>query len=110
MPVRLLPIVALLCACAHVVKLDPAASHVRVSKDIPSGCQELGEVFGKSNADDQEDAMVGARNDIKNKAHAMGGNYVVLETNNAKAVTGDFTQGTEILLGGRALRCASTAP
>ncbi len=62
---------------------------------------------GKSNADDQEDAMNGARNDIKNKAQALGGNRVLLETDNAAPVTGNFKQGVEILLTGRALRCNS---
>ncbi|HEX2673793.1 MAG TPA: DUF4156 domain-containing protein, partial [Polyangiaceae bacterium] len=88
-------------ACSNVVALNPAASAVTVSKDAPAGCKDLGEVFGKSNDDEQEAAMSGARNDIKNKALAMGANYVVLETNNASEVKGNFKPGVEILLGGR---------
>lgn len=96
----------LLVSCSHVVQLKPAASGVKVSKETPVGCKDLGEVFGKSNADDPEDAMRGARNDLKNKAHAKGGNYVVLETDNSRQVSGNTTVGTEILLGGRALACS----
>jgi hypothetical protein len=105
MRVASLLLVLSLLSCGHVVKLNQAASAVRVSKDAPSGCEDLGEVSGKSNADDQEEAMAGARNDLKNKAHAMGGNYVLLETNNSAPVRGTMKQGIEILLTGRVLRC-----
>jgi len=91
--------------CAHVVNLQPSGQRVLLVTETPQGCAELGEVFGKSNADDSERAMIGARNDIRNRAGLLKATHVVLETNNSRPVQGDFKQGVEILLGGRALRC-----
>lgn len=82
-----------LCSCARVVPLNPAASAVSVSKDAPAGCKDVGEVFGKSNADEQDEPMIGARNDLKNRAHALGANHVVLETSNATTRSGNDEAG-----------------
>lgn len=93
--------------CAHnVVALGPAGQGVTIVNVAPLGCTELGEVFGKSNADDMEEAMLGARSDLRNRAGAKGASHVVLETNNSRRVTGDWEPGVEILLGGRAVRCS----
>lgn len=94
--------------CASAVLLNPNAKSVKISKEAaPQGYEEVGEIFGKSNADDQIEAMEGAQNDLRNKAADLRGNYVVLETNNSKSVMGTWKQGIEILLGGQAYCCST---
>ncbi|WP_437940163.1 DUF4156 domain-containing protein [Sorangium sp. So ce341] len=83
-------------ACA-AVELNPGAEKVIVTKQpAPEGCRFLstlvgeqgGSISGKftSNANLQK----GAVNDMKNQAHELGGNYVVLENTNAgTTISGD---------------------
>ncbi|KYF69198.1 DUF4156 domain-containing protein [Sorangium cellulosum] len=87
---------SILPACA-AVELNPGAEKIIVTKQpAPQGCRFLGTVIGEqggsisgkftSNANLQE----GAVNDMKNKAHDLGGNYVVLENTNAgNTLSGD---------------------
>jgi uncharacterized protein YbjQ (UPF0145 family) len=82
--------------CA-ATSLNPGAAKVMVTKTAaPPGCTYLGSVVGEqggaltgkytSNAHLAE----GAFNDMKNKAHALGANYVVLEDTQAgSTVSGD---------------------
>ena len=98
--------------------LNPEASRVMVTKTpAPQGCVYVGSVVGEqggaisgaytSNANLAE----GAFNDMKNKAHAMGANYVVLENSNAgntlsgdrNGVSGHQTDVTHV---GTAFKCA----
>jgi hypothetical protein len=97
--------VAVFSGCSHLVALQPPGTRVTIVTAAPSQCNDAGEVFGKSNADDSEEAMVGARNDLRNRAGAKGATHVVLETNNNRAVMGNWGRGIEVLLGGRALKC-----
>lgn len=77
-----------LAACQSI-KLNPEASLVRLTHEEPKNCQFLGDVTG--NQGDQitgvftsnADMETGARNDLKNKAKALGGNTVYLLTNRA---------------------------
>lgn len=96
-----------LAGCAHIVKLDPKAASVKLSSQPPpaSTCKELGEVMGKSNGDDQEEAMGGARNDVKNRAFSLGGNFVHLEAPTTKRVLGTWKAASEILLVGHVFDC-----
>ncbi|WP_437726777.1 DUF4156 domain-containing protein [Sorangium sp. So ce296] len=83
-------------ACA-AVELNPGAEKVIVTKQpAPEGCRFLGTLVGEqggsisgkftSNANLQK----GAVNDMKNQAHDLGGNYVVLENTNAgTTISGD---------------------
>ncbi|AUX40995.1 lipoprotein [Sorangium cellulosum] len=87
---------SVLPACA-AVELNPGAEKIIVTKQpAPQGCRFLGTVVGEqggslsgpftSNANLQQ----GAVNDMKNKAHDLGGNYVVLENTNAgTTISGD---------------------
>ncbi|WP_437627900.1 DUF4156 domain-containing protein [Sorangium sp. So ce1151] len=87
---------ALLPACA-AVELNPGAERVIITRQpAPKGCRFRGTVIGEqggaisgpltSNANLQE----GAVNDMKNKAHEMGSNYVVLEnTSTGNTISGN---------------------
>jgi len=99
--------------------LQPGARRVMVTRNAaPAGCVYLGSVVGEqggaftgkytSNANLAE----GAFNDMKNKAFALGGNYVVLENTQAgntisgdkNGVSGSQTDVTHI---GNAFKCPS---
>ena len=105
--------------CA-ATSLQPGAARVMVTKSpAPEGCVYLGSVVGEqggsftgkytSNAHLAE----GALNDMKNKAHDLGANYVVLEDTHAgntmsgdpNGVSGGQTDVTHI---GNAFKCPDT--
>lgn len=100
-------------ACAPVGLVHPTASQVRVTNNEPGkACTFLGDVTGSqgnflmgvitSNAD----LETGARNDIKNKASAMGGNVVYLITQRAgQTGTKDHLEQTNVTLSGNVYRC-----
>jgi hypothetical protein len=94
--------------CSHVVKVEsPKAYSVTVSSVPQKDCEDLGEIYGKSSSFSQEKALIGAKNDLKNKAVTLGANYVLLETSNAARVE-PGSEIIEILLGGRAMKCPET--
>lgn len=82
-PTLLLPIAAALAlaGCAATYATQEGAS-VELVTARPTGCKALGEVVGKQgnvfsgDFTSNENLMVGARNDLRNKAAAMGGNVV----------------------------------
>jgi uncharacterized protein YbjQ (UPF0145 family) len=110
-------VVASATGCA-ATSLNPAAARVMVTKTpAPQGCVYIGSVVGEqggaisgrytSNANLAE----GAFNDMKNKAYAMGANYVVLENSNAgNTVSGDRNgmsgAQTDVTHIGNAFKCA----
>lgn len=94
-----------LLGCAHVETLSPAGEQIKIVHERPPGCTDLGEIFGKSNADDSEEAMHGARADLRNRAAKLGASHVLLETSNSRRVVGSWHWGVEFLLTGQALRC-----
>ncbi|MBR8655939.1 DUF4156 domain-containing protein [Achromobacter sp. Marseille-Q0513] len=102
-----------LAACAPTPLAPGAASNVRITHNEPGkGCAFLGDVTGSqgdflrgaitSNAD----LETGARNDLKNRAAAMGGNVVYLLTQRA-GQTGhkDHSEQTNVTLTGNVYRC-----
>jgi hypothetical protein len=94
-------------ACAAVPP-SPTALGVTITKEMPAGCRELGEVYGKGGGGGYTSAerkLSVARNEIRENAAAQGGDWVVMD-----AITSDVS-GTSIA--GRALDCSrrhSTPP
>jgi len=100
-------------ACAPTSLVHPMASQVRVTNNEPGkACTFLGDVTGSqgnfllgaitSNAD----LETGARNDIKNKASALGGNVVYLITQRAGQTGGkNHQEQTNVTLSGNVYRC-----
>lgn len=100
-----------LVGCASI-ELNPGAENVQIVEKRPKGCKYLGDITGNqgnkftggftSNADME----TGARNDLKNKAAARGGNVVYLLTNRAQTTKsqGDAEQ-TSIVLSGSVFNC-----
>jgi uncharacterized protein YbjQ (UPF0145 family) len=111
---------ALLGGCAATA-LSPGAARVMVTKtQAPAGCVYVGSVVGEqggaltgkytSNANLAE----GAFNDMKNKAHAMGANYVVLEDTHAGSTVSGDNSGvsggqTDVTHIGNAFKCPDAA-
>jgi hypothetical protein len=95
------------CTVKNVVQLQPEARKVELSTSRPEGCTALGEVFGKSDSPDSEEALAGARSDLRNRAAILGATHVHLETNNTKPSIGfgKYEGHVEIVLGGQALQC-----
>jgi hypothetical protein len=107
---------ALLAGCA-ATPLEPGAEGVRITHIEPtSGCKWLGDVTGSQGNSftgqytTNANLETGARNDLKNKAAALGGNLVVLIT---ERVGRDFDLGlesetvhrTDVTLTGSVYRC-----
>jgi uncharacterized protein YbjQ (UPF0145 family) len=97
--------------------LHPGAARVLVTRQpVPEGCEYLGTVIGEQGGSatggltSNKNLAEGAMNDMKNKAHAMGANYVLLEDTRAGntisgsngSVSGGQTDVTNI---GNAYRC-----
>jgi hypothetical protein len=97
--------------------INPGAESVRLTNNEPGrDCKFLGDVTGNqgnlftgpwtSNAN----LETGARNDIKNRAAAMGGNLVAILTQRA-AQTGSYgqqggsSQQTDVVMTGNVYRC-----
>lgn len=102
-----------LSGCAPVQLASPASSAVRITNQEPGRqCTFLGDITGSqgdfllgsitSNANLES----GARNDLKNKAAAMGGNVVYLLTQRAGQTGGsDYLAQTNVTLSGNVYRC-----
>ena len=102
-----------LAACAPTALSPGASSNVRITHNEPGkDCAFLGDVTGSqgnflagvitSNAD----LETGARNDLKNKAAALGGNVVYLLTQRAGQTGGkDRLEQTNVTLSGNVYRC-----
>lgn len=106
----------LLSSCA-AKELNPAANKVHVSHSKPSGhCEYLGNVTGDQGNfltggyTSNRNLELGAINDLKNQAYAMGATHVELLTNRAGQSgsshngNGSFSQTTAVLVG-NAYRC-----
>ncbi|EGP47467.1 MULTISPECIES: DUF4156 domain-containing protein [Achromobacter] len=111
--VFLLACAAPLAACAPTALAPGAAANVRITHNEPGKeCAFLGDVTGSqgnflagaitSNAD----LETGARNDLKNRAAALGGNVVYLLTQRAGQTGGkDHQEQTNVTLSGNVYRC-----
>ena len=106
----------LMAGCA-ATPLKPGAELVRVTHIEPtSGCKWLGDVTGSQGNSfvgqytTNANLETGARNDLKNKAAALGGNLVVLITERVGR-TPDFgleggpVHRTDVTLTGSVYRC-----
>jgi len=98
-----------LAGCA-AKSIAPGARAVQLVNQVPSNCQFLGEVVGSQGnwwTDDvtsTKNKMVGARNELRNQAFAMGATHVqVMESRNTQSdVSFDVTNTTVV---GNAFRC-----
>jgi hypothetical protein len=93
------------CAGAEQIPLRPEAARIEIVKGEPDrkAFQYLGEVQGEAKASDVGEANTNARNDIRNKAAALGATVVVLDTNTA-ANAMDWSGRNKVVLTGRAFR------
>ncbi len=87
----------------------------------PPGCVYVGTVIGEQGGaftgkyTSNKNLAEGAFNDIKNKAHAMGANYVVLEDTHAGSTISGDNNGvsggqTDVTHVGNAFKCPDLAP
>ena len=100
--------------CAATV-LSPGAESVRVSNSEPGEeCKYLGDVTGSQGNfftgpyTSNENLETGARNELKNKAFAMGGNLVVILTQRAgQTGSGPYGGGqqTNVTITGNVYHC-----
>ncbi len=101
-------LVPLLFACAgqlpEKVELEPAAENVEFAFEAPSptGYKFIGQVTGTAEANDLEAAQLSARNDLRNKAAAMGAVLVTIDEDTGKAVL--LASKTRVKLVGRAYK------
>ena len=74
--------------CA-AIPLDPGAEKVRLTHNEPKDCRYLGDITGRQGNEFTGEVTsnatmeTGARNDLKNKAFALGGNVVYILTHRA---------------------------
>jgi Domain of unknown function (DUF4156) len=95
---------ALLLGCAAIQTTSEAAG-VELVNDKPVGkCKALGEIIGSQgnwitgDLTSNKDLMLGARNDLRNKAASMGGNVVhVQNLSNTNAFGSMGTTNTTIV-------------
>lgn len=106
-------LIFLAVACAPIQPASPAASSVRITNQEPGAhCQFLGDVTGsqgdflRGSVTSNADLETGARNDLKNKAAAIGGNVVYLLTHRAgQTGSKDRLEQTNVTLSGNVYRC-----
>ena len=91
---RIIFLVAALFGGCAAIPLAPEAKKVEIAQEAPKNCKKLGDVVGTQgnlftgDHTSNKNLMIGARNDLRNQAHKLGGNLVVIEnTNNATSNT-----------------------
>ncbi len=101
----------LLAGCAST-PVTRHAAQVRVTHNEPVGCQFLGDVTGSQGNfltgayTSNKNLESGARNDLKNRSAAMGGNVVYLLTDRAGVTGRQGSQAqTNVTLSGNVYRC-----
>jgi Domain of unknown function (DUF4156) len=94
---------ALITGCA-AIGLTPGAEKVELVQETPKNCKRLGDVIGTQGSwftgdyTSNRNLMAGARNDLRNQTHKMGGNVVVIEnTNNATSTLNVGTNNTTVV-------------
>jgi len=92
-----------------MVALKPGAERIRLTKTEPGKeCQYIGEVTGSQSGTfttSNVSTDLGARNDLKNKALALGGDTVVIITDNVSSdKDGDIAS---IILAGNVYKCSN---
>ena len=99
-----------LFGCSATNVLEPKASDVRIYTNIvlPDQCKYLGEVIGSEGFwynflfVSNYDLTKGARDDLRNQAHELGGNIVQVETRS-------FNYATSTVYVGNVYDCPDTA-
>jgi hypothetical protein len=85
------PLLLAATACAEVpehVELTPEAQNVEFAYEPPSpeGYKEVGKVEGLAVGEDAEAALEAAKNDLRNKAAALGAAVVTIDQNLGEGV------------------------
>ena len=97
-----------LFACAaqlpEKVELEPQGENVEFAYDKPSPAayKFVGQVIGQAVSNDLESAQLSARNDLRNKAAAMGAVLVTVDEDTGKAIP--LANRTRVKLVGRAYK------
>lgn len=100
----------LLIACAgqipHSVELQPQAENVEFAYEPPSSdaYKEIGHVTGQALGKDPDATLEQAKNDLRNKAAALGAALVTIDDNEGALVP--LTEETKVTLSGRAYKPA----
>jgi hypothetical protein len=101
-------VLSLLCSCAtqlpEHVALEPAGEAVEFAMEPPSpnSYKLVGQVTGEAAANDLETAQVAAKNDLRNKAGALGATLVTIDDNTG---TPELLQDkTKVKITGRAYK------
>jgi len=90
-----------LIGCSNTNVLEPNASKVRIYNTVENKteCTYLGDVIGSEGAlynflfISNHDLTMGARNDLRNKTHALGGNIIEIENDNLRYQTSTLYVG-----------------
>jgi hypothetical protein len=84
-----------LIGCA-AIKVTPQGAAVELAMEKPQGCKLLGEAVGSQGNSltgdftKDSDLLQGARNDLRNKAAAMGGNVVHVQAMQTSSAYGSM--------------------
>lgn len=98
-------------ALDRVAVLQPGAERIRLVNQEPPGCAQLGDVIGKSQAEaEPEAALQGARNDLRNRAQAMGATHVIVQNSASDKAFGMWRPAQETVVSGVALKCPVEGP
>jgi hypothetical protein len=102
--------VLLLVGCSAISTTPEGKSVELVTVKPPGNCQQLGDVVGSQgnwftgDYTSNKNLLIGARNDLRNKAAEMGGNFVwVQDSSNTNAWGSKGTSNTTVL--GVVYRC-----
>ncbi|TQV88829.1 DUF4156 domain-containing protein [Aliikangiella coralliicola] len=112
-------VIALSLSACQAIKLSPGAEKIRLTHKEPGKeCQFLGDITGNQGDfftggfTSNEQLETGARNDLKNKAHTMGGNVIYILTQRAGQTSsydsehGGGSSQTNVTLTGNVYRCS----
>src|SRR5687768_2826177 len=96
--------VLLLVGCSAISTTKEGKSVELVTEKPPGNCKPLGDVVGSQgnwftgDYTSNKNLLIGARNDLRNKAAGMGGNYVwVQDSSNTNAWRSKGTSNTTVL-------------
>jgi hypothetical protein len=91
--------IVVLPACA-AIQVNPGAERIRITNTEPQGCENLGDVVGTQGNvitggyTSNENLIIGARNDLKNKAFTLGANTVFMLTSTTGQASGQYGGAT----------------
>lgn len=96
----LLVVSASMVACAAAPLQVPEAAEILVTRNAPAAnCHFVGEVRGSqgnfwtAEFTSDEDLVIGARNQLRDAAYQLGGNFVQIELENQSHNTADYSSG-----------------